>query len=229
MQFIKNLKSIMTESVGVVIVTILILAGLVSAFDTQQGVIDFFIEYSPLFLFGIIAIYAQFKGYSIISLMILLMIFYPNSIANMFEMILQFLNGTNAFSVRTIIHFLIGLFILLMLISLTLNGYTIKPKLRNIDVLFLSVALIQVLMFNNMIAAMNSLFLAILALLLGSRKITAMLLITKYIVTPINYMVSIVEDKPMSFSYHFRTISEIIVLVVMIIYLLNLSSYRKID
>lgn len=229
MNFIKNLKSILTESVGIIIITLLTLAGFVSAFDTQQGIIEFFIEYSPLFMFGIIAIYAQFKGYSIVSLMILLMIFYPNSISSMFDACLQLLNGTNAFTVRIVLHFFIGVFILLMLVSLTLNGVTIKPKLRNLDLLVLGLVLVQVLMFNNVIAAMNGLFLAILALLLGSRKITALLIITRYLVSPLKYLVEIVEDTPMSVSYHFRTLSEIAILIVMILYLVNLASYRKID
>lgn len=229
METIKRLNSTFSEGSKILIVAVLALAGLVTAFSPQMRLFDYFLQYSALFLFGLVAIYAQFKGYSLLSFSILLMIFYPGSISNFMDAIFQLLSGRMIFTLETLIQFLIGLFLLAMIISILLSGVFIKPKLRDVDFMFLGLGFLHVLIFNNMIASVNGLLLIIIALLLGSRKIAALLFVVKYIMTPLNYIDNIIQFDNLSVAFHLRSITGILVLILMIAYSVMLLSETNID
>jgi hypothetical protein len=229
MQTIKNLNAGLSETIKILIVTILALAGLVSSFSGQNRLFDYFTQYLPLLLFGLIAIYGQFKGYALLSFSILLMIFYPSSISNFMDAFIQLLGGRFAFTIQIFVQFGIGLFILLMLFSIMLSGVQLKPKLRNEDLIFLGVGILHMVVFNNMIAAINGLLLIMIALLLGSRRLAAMLFVLKYLMTPLTYIDNIARYDTLSLAFHLRSITGILVLLVMIAYTVKLLSEPKID
>lgn len=229
MQTIKNLNTGLSDGIKIVIVAVLALAGLVSSFSGQNRFFDYFIQYLPLLLFGLIAIYAQFKGYSLLSFTILLMIFYPSSINNFMDATIQLLGGRVAFTLQIFMQFGIGVFLLLMIVSILLSGIQLKPKLRNEDLLFLSIGILHILVFNNVIAAFNGLLLVLIALLLGSRKLASLLFLLKYLMTPLSYIDNIVRYDTLSLAFHIRSITGIIVLFVLIAYAVKLSSEPNID
>lgn len=229
MQTIKRMNSIMTEGSGILIVSVLALAGLISAFNPQQQVINYFIEYFPLLLFGLIAILAQYKGYLILSLSILLIVFYPNSFSSFTDATLQLLANRNIFRIETFTHFFIGLFLILMLISAILGKPKHKQTFRTIDVVCLGLAFTQVFMFTNVIAAINSLLLVIIALLLGSRKLAGLLLVAKFIMSPVIYIQNLIEFDVISTAFHIRSISMILVLLLVIGYTLSIHTEPSIE
>lgn len=229
METIKRLNSTFSEGSKILIVTVLALAGLVTAFSPQTRLFDYFLQYSALFLFGLVAIYAQYKGYSLLSFTILLMIFYPGSISGFMDAIFQLLSGRVIFTLETFIQFFIGVFLLLMIISIIFGGIFVKPKLRDVDMMFIGLGFLHVLIFNNMIASVNGLLLIIIALLMGSRRIAALLFVVKYIMTPLNYIDNIIQFDNLSVAFHLRSITGILVLIVMIAYSVMLFSENNIE
>jgi hypothetical protein len=218
MKTLKNLNQMVNDGSKIIIVAILALAGLITSFSGQNRLFDYFAQFLPLLLFGLVAIYAQFKGYSLLSFAILLMIFYPSSISDFTDAVLQLIGGRNAFTFQIFIHFWIGVFLLAMILSILLSGTIIKPKLRNVDLLFLAAGFIHIFVFNNMIASINSLLLIIIAILLGSRKLAALLFVIKYLMTPLNYIDNILRYDALSLAFHIRSITGIIVLFILIAY-----------
>lgn len=229
METIKRLNSTFSEGSKILIVTVLALAGLVTAFSPQTRLFDYFLQYSGLFLFGLVAIYAQFKGYSLLSFSILLMLFYPGSISNFMDALFQLLSGRMIFTLEIVIELLIGLFLVMMIVSILFGGVAVKPKLRDTDILFLGIGFLHVMIFNNMIASINGLVLIIIALLMGSRRIAALLFVVKYIMTPLNYIDNIIQFDNLSVAFHLRSITGILVLVVLIAYSVLLFSENDIE
>lgn len=229
MQTIKSLNSTFSEGSKIIIVAILALAGLATAFSPQNRFMDYFLQFSPLFLFGLIAIYAQFKGYSLVSFSILLLIFYPSSISGFMDAFLQLFAGRFLFSLELVIQLIIGIFLLLMIISIFLSGIVVKPKLRNVDMLLLGIGFLHIILFNNMIASINGLLLIMVALMLGSRKLAALLFIAKYIMVPLSYIDNIMRYTNLSIALHMRSITGVMVLIVMIAYALMLFKEPKIE
>lgn len=229
MQTIKKMSGIMAEGSGILIVSVLALAGLIESFNPQQQVIGYFIEYFPLLLFGLIAILAQYKGYPILSISILLIVFYPNSFSAFIDAFLQLFANRNIFKIQTFTQFFIGLFLVLMLLSTLMNKPKQTPSFRNIDVICLGIAFTQVFLFTNVIAAINSLLLIIIALLLGSRKLAGLLLMAKFIMSPVQYIQNLIEFEVLSTALHIRSISMIFVLLIIIGYTLSLHTEPTIE
>lgn len=218
MKTLKNLNAMLNDGSKIVIVAVLALAGLITSFSGQNRLFDYFAQFLPLLLFGLVAIYAQFKGYTLLSFTILLMIFYPSSISNFTDAVLQLIGGRFTFTFQIFIHFWIGIFLLAMILSILLSGMTLKPKLRNVDLFFLSVGFIHIFIFNNMIASINSLLLIIIALLVGSRKLAALLFVIKYLMVPLNYIDNLLRYDTLSLALHVRSITGVVVLIVLLAY-----------
>jgi hypothetical protein len=229
MKTLKNLNLILNDGSKIIIVAVLALAGLITSFSGQNRLFDYFAQFLPLLLFGLVAIYAQFKGYSLLSFTILLLIFYPSSISNFTDASLQLIGGRFTFTFEIFIHFWIGIFLLAMILSILLSGLTIKPKLSNVDLLFLAAGFIHIFVFNNMIASINSLLLIIIALMLGSRKLASLLFVIKYLMTPLNYVDNLFRYDTLSLALHIRSITGIIVLCILIVYLTKIFSDSSIE
>lgn len=229
MKTLKNLNMMLNDGSKILIVGILALAGLVTSFSGQNRLFEYFSQFLPLLLFGLVAIYAQFKGYSLLSFTILLMIFYPSSISNFTDALLQLIGGRFTFTIQIFIHFWIGVFLLAMILSILLSGIQLKPKLRNVDLLFLAAGFIHIFVFNNMIASINSLLLIIIALLLGSRKLAALLFVIKYLMTPLAYIDNILKYDTLSLALHVRSITGIIVLFILLAYFAKLYPDSSIE
>lgn len=229
MKTLKKIHTLLSETVIIGIVALLSLIGLVTAFSPQTEFIDYILQYAPMFLFGLVAIYAAYKGLPLLSYSILLLIFYPKSISDFMDALFQLFTGEFVFTLGIVINFIIGLFLLVMLLSILLSDVQVKPKLRNVDLMFLGVGFLHVLIFNNMIAAVNGLLLIMIALLLGSRKIAALLFVVKYLMTPLNYIDNIIQFDNLSVAFHLRSITGILVLVIMIGYSVMLLTETNIE
>lgn len=229
MKTLKKMHTLLSETVIIGIVALLSLIGLVTAFSPQTEFVDYILQYAPMFLFGLVAIYAAYKGLPLLSYSILLLIFYPKSISDFMDALFQLFTGEFVFTLGIVINFNIGLFLLVMLLSILLSDVQIKPKLRNVDLMFLGVGFLHVLIFNNMIAAVNGLLLIMIALLLGSRKIAALLFVVKYLMTPLNYIDNIIQFDNLSVAFHLRSITGILVLVIMIGYSVMLLTETNIE
>ncbi len=229
MKTLKKIHTLLSETVIIGIVALLSLIGLVTAFSPQTEFIDYILQYAPMFLFGLVAIYAAYKGLPLLSYSILLLIFYPKSISDFMDALFQLFTGEFVFTLGIVINFNIGLFLLVMLLSILLSDVQVKPKLRNVDLMFLGVGFLHVLIFNNMIAAVNGLLLIMIALLLGSRKIAALLFVVKYLMTPLNYIDNIIQFDNLSVAFHLRSITGILVLVIMIGYSVMLLTETNIE
>lgn len=229
MKTLKKIHTLLSETVIIGIVALLSLIGLVTAFSPQTEFVDYILQYAPMFLFGLVAIYAAYKGLPLLSYSILLLIFYPKSISDFMDALFQLFTGEFVFTLGIVINFNIGLFLLVMLLSILLSDVQVKPKLRNVDLMFLGVGFLHVLIFNNMIAAVNGLLLIMIALLLGSRKIAALLFVVKYLMTPLNYIDNIIQFDNLSVAFHLRSITGILVLVIMIGYSVMLLTETNIE
>lgn len=229
MKTLKKIHTLLSETVIIGIVALLSLIGLVTAFSPQTEFVDYILQYAPMFLLGLVAIYAAYKGLPLLSYSILLLIFYPKSISDFMDALFQLFTGEFVFTLGIVINFNIGLFLLVMLLSILLSDVQVKPKLRNVDLMFLGVGFLHVLIFNNMIAAVNGLLLIMIALLLGSRKIAALLFVVKYLMTPLNYIDNIIQFDNLSVAFHLRSITGILVLVIMIGYSVMLLNETNIE
>lgn len=221
-----NIHKRFTDTVHLIIVSVLTVFGFFTALQTRLDFIDALIQYLPLLIVSVIIIWAMLKGKGLVAYLLLLLTFYSAGISNFVTWFFGVFDNGFTFEFRLLIEVVVALFLLWMIVSYVFDAPKAQKKTMGIEMLALLVYVLYQLVFYSATNALYTALIPMIIFLFASDFLGISYLLSRLITVPLFFINNILNDVPITPILTVRTLLSFVVLAV-VLYALIVSIGKK--